>query len=142
MSTLDRAIEIAVNAHRHQLDKGGAPYILHPLRVMLAMETLEERIAAVLHDVVEDSNVTLDNLKQEGFSDEVVVAVGMLTRKKDEDYKTFIRRVSVNKLARRVKMADLQDNMDLRRIPNPTPADRARSSKYYNSLVTLRQYRP
>lgn len=142
MSTLDRAIEIAVAGHRHQLDKGGHPYILHPLRVMLAVESTTDRIVAVLHDVLEDTHIDMPYLVYQGFSIEVQQALDCLTRRPDEDYKKFILRCSFNEIARRVKMADLQDNMDLRRIANPTEVDRRRSARYYNSLVMLRQYRP
>jgi len=136
-ATIERAIVIAVMAHEGQVDKAGAPYIYHPLRVMLSLETLEERMAAVLHDVVEDGEVTLEQLRAEGSLEAVVGAVDALTKREGEDYEAFIRRVGPNRLARRVKLADLRDNSDLSRIANPTGKDRARLEKYRKSIAYL-----
>src|SRR5690606_22759929 len=123
MSTLERAIEIAVQAHAGATDKGGAPYILHPVRVMLRMRTDAERIAAVLHDVVEDTEWTIERLRHEGFSEEVLRAVEALTKRKGEDYFDFCRRARCNEIARKVKLADLTDNMDLKRLTHPITDD-------------------
>ena len=117
MSTLERAISIAVEAHTGQADKGGAPYILHPLRVMLAMQTTEARIVAVLHDVVEDSpHWSLDRLRAEGFSETVVRAIDAVTKRPDETYEDFVRRAGLDPIGRCVKLSDLKDNSDLARI--------------------------
>lgn len=116
MSDLDTALAIAVEAHRGQLDKAGQPYILHPLRVMARVTTPEERLVAVLHDVVEDSPTTLDDLRAAGFEEPVVRAVDRLTRRDDESYEAFIERLKDDPLARRVKLADLEDNMTLTRL--------------------------
>ncbi len=116
MSDLDTALALAVEAHRGQLDKAGQPYILHPLRVMARVTTPAERLVAVLHDVVEDSPTTLDDLRAAGFEEPVVRAVDHLTRREDESYKAFIERVDDDPLARRVKLADLEDNMTLTRL--------------------------
>lgn len=139
MSTIERAIEIAVVAHRGAVDKGGHPYILHPLRVMLAMgDDVHGRMAAVLHDVIEDAAIRPEYLLQQGMPPEVVDAVMVLTRRQDEEYMGFIRRCLGNELARRVKIADLRDNMDLSRIPNPTLTDKNRANKYFRALDILR----
>ena len=138
MSTLERAIEIAEIAHAGQFDKGGAPYIGHPLRLMKHLFSEEEKIAAVLHDVVEDGEVTLAELRAEGFSEEVVEAVDSLTRRPDEPYNLFILRAASNDLARRVKLADLFDNCDLSRIPDPGPADFERLKKYQGAIRAIR----
>lgn len=135
--TLERAIAIAAIAHEGQVDKAGAPYVLHPLRMMLAVTTPEARIAAVLHDVVEDTPVTLEQLRADGFSAAVVEAVEALTKRQDEDYETFIRRVAPNPIAREVKLADLRDNADLTRIAEPTEKDRARVEKYRRAMAIL-----
>jgi len=119
------------------VDKAGAPYVLHPLRVMLRMSTSEERMAAVLHDVVEDTDWTLERLRGEGFSDAVVAAVDALTRRADEDYETFVRRAAVNPIARRVKLADLQDNSDLSRIAHPTDRDYERLERYRRAIALI-----
>jgi Guanosine polyphosphate pyrophosphohydrolases/synthetases len=130
---LNKAIEIAAKAHSGQVDKGGNPYIMHPLRVMLNFcesEPEPVKICAVLHDVVEDSNITLDDLRAEGFSDEVIAALGCLTKKPGENYDDFISRVLTNDIACKVKNGDIADNMDLTRIPNPMAEDEERIQKY------------
>lgn len=134
MGTLEHAITIAATAHRGQIDKGGAPYVLHPLRVMLQMSTNQERITAVLHDVLEDSGLTVDDLRAEGFPDVVIEAVTLLTKSESEDYDAYVARVVLNPLARRVKVADLEDNCDLSRIPHPTGAHHALVEKYRRAL--------
>ncbi|MDQ0319993.1 hypothetical protein QO002_002131 [Pararhizobium capsulatum DSM 1112] len=112
MTDLNTAIQVATAAHAGQVDKSGQPYILHPLRVMLAMETEDERIVAVLHDILEDTPVTANDLYWEhGFKPHVVEAVFALSRKPGEDYPDFIRRLAVNPLARSVKIADIKDNL-------------------------------
>lgn len=141
MKMLEKAILIALEAHRGQVDKGGEPYILHPLRVMLAMKRECEKIAAVLHDVVEDSVWTLGMLKVQDFSDEVLDAVGALTRRSGESYSDFINRVGLNSIAREVKIADLKDNSDLSRIQNPSEVDFVRRDKYEGALRTLKAIR-
>ena len=137
MSMLERAIQIAVQAHMGQKDKGGEPYILHPLRIMFKMHTDLERMVAVLHDVVEDSEWTLDHLCDEGFPDQVLAAVDCLTRRNDEPYEDFVKRVQVNTLARTVKIADLEDNLDISRIPELTDKDIERIRKYQKALDVL-----
>ncbi|WP_412069368.1 HD domain-containing protein [Rubrivirga sp. IMCC43871] len=138
MSTLERAIAIAAQAHAGQTDKGGAPYILHPLRVMLRLHDADAQIAGVLHDVVEDTDWTLDQLRAEGFSDAVVRAVDHLTRRDDETYPAFVGRAGADPVAARVKVADLEENMDLSRIPEPTDKDRERLARYVRALAMLR----
>jgi (p)ppGpp synthase/HD superfamily hydrolase len=137
MSTLERAIAIAAEAHTGQTDKGDQPYILHPLRLMMQMRTDDQRRAAVLHDVVEDSDWTLDQLRSEGFSEPVVQAVDALTKRDGEPYDAFARRAAADPIARVVKIADIRDNMDLSRIPNPTRKDHARLENYRRALVVL-----
>jgi len=130
MSNLERAIAIAVDAHRGQKDKSSAPYILHPLRVMARVDTEAEKIVAVLHDVVEDTDWTFDDLRKEGFSQEVIQAIDCVTKRVGEPYEDFVKRSASNPLARRVKIADLEDNMDIRRIKTVTAQDMERFNKY------------
>lgn len=130
MSTLEKAIEIAARAHAGQTDKGGAPYILHPLRLMLAQRDLYARMAAVLHDVVEDTALTFDDLAREGFPAEVMDAVRALTKQPGEDRIAAARRAAANPIACAVKLADVADNMDLSRIPAPSDKDHARLQQY------------
>lgn len=139
MNLLEEAIALAVKAHRGQVDKGGHPYILHPLRLMLQMETENEMVVAVLHDVVEDSETGLDDLRAAGFPEEVISAIECLTKRKGEDYDAFIRRAATNPLARRVKIADLEDNMNLARISEVRSKDLERLAKYHRSLLELRK---
>lgn len=139
MATLERAIAIAAMAHEGQVDKAGMPYVLHPLRMMLSVDTPDARMAAVLHDVVEDTGVTLERLRAEGFPEVVLGAVEALTKRPEEedDYDAFIRRVAPNPLARKVKLADLRDNSDLSRIAEPTDRDRQRIEKYRRAIEYL-----
>jgi guanosine-3',5'-bis(diphosphate) 3'-pyrophosphohydrolase len=130
MATLERALEIAAAAHAGQKDKAGKPYILHPIRVMLSVKTLDEQIAAVLHDTVEDTSVTLEDLANAGFSSDIVTAVHALTKTDGEGRLAAAQRAVQNTIARRVKLADLADNMNLSRIPNPTSKDHARLEEY------------
>jgi guanosine-3',5'-bis(diphosphate) 3'-pyrophosphohydrolase len=137
MSTLERAIEIAVAAHKGQTDKGGQPYILHPLRVMVAVEGELAQTVAVLHDVVEDSDWTIEKLKDEGFTGNITEALDLMTKDPNLNYQDYIKSVRNNPIARAVKIADITDNMNLDRIPNPGPTDYARRDKYERALNTL-----
>lgn len=137
MSSLENAIKIALGAHKNQTDKAGESYILHPLRLMLKFEDDDLRIAAVLHDVVEDSAFDLDFLKKEGFSSIVLSAVEALTRRNGETYKAFIERLECNDLAVRIKIEDLKDNMNLTRIKRITNDDLQRVKKYHSALMRL-----
>jgi hypothetical protein len=128
--TLERAIVIAVEAHAGQQDKAGNPYILHPLRVMQRVTTEEERIAAILHDVVEDTTVTMDDLRNDGFSQPVLTAVAALTKLPGESRMQAAARAVADPIARVVKLADNAENMDMSRIPNPTEKDHARLKEY------------
>jgi len=140
MSTLERAIVIAATAHEGQTDKAGAPYVLHPLRIMLRMTTRDERITAVLHDVVEDCDVTLEMLRAEGFSEQVVDAIDSVTKRSGESYDDFVMRAASNPTGRRVKLADLQDNSDLTRIQHPTERDYERVEKYRRAIEMLNTF--
>jgi len=138
MATLDRAIQIAATAHVGQVDKENLPYILHSLRVMMLVPGIAEKIAAVLHDVVEDTAVTHDDLATEGFSAEVLDAVHRLTRTKDIRYVDYVVRCKVSAIARAVKLADLTDNSRLDRNiirPDCFDHDMRRIGKY---LVTYK----
>jgi guanosine-3',5'-bis(diphosphate) 3'-pyrophosphohydrolase len=130
VATLERAIEIAARAHTSQADKAGQPYIIHPLRVMLRVTTKEEMIAAVLHDVVEDTPVSLEDLRREGFSEQVLAAVEALTKREGETRLEAAKRAATDPIARAVKLADNAENMDLSRIPNPTEKDLSRVEEY------------
>ena len=134
---IDKALRIACAAHAGQVDKAGAPYILHPLLLALTFSDPDLQVVALLHDVVEDSNVTLEGLRDAGFSDETVCAIDSLTRKKDEAYDNFIDRVAKNHIAKQVKIKDLEDNMDITRLSNVTKDDLNRLAKYQKAYAFL-----
>lgn len=136
MATLERAIRIAMKAHKGQTDKYGEPYIQHPLRVMHMGRTEDEKIVGILHDVVEDSDWTFADLRREGFPERIITALDCVTKRSDdEDYDKFVARTRTNPLAIRVKLNDLTDNMDIRRMPEVKEKDVKRLNKY------LRAYR-
>ncbi|MNM71863.1 Bifunctional (p)ppGpp synthase/hydrolase relA [compost metagenome] len=139
ISLLEKSIIIATKAHSGQFDKGGSPYILHPLRVMLSLDNDEDRIVGILHDVLEDTSITLQHLEDNGFLGEIEIldALVSITRKSNESYKDFILRVKLNPIALRVKLADLRDNMNISRINNPTEKDFARIEKYKKAYKLL-----
>jgi len=130
LDSLEDVIAFAVEAHRGQKDKVGDPYILHPLRMMTRLHGDAPRMAALLHDVVEDTGRTLDELRALGCPAPVVAAVDCLTHRAGESYDEFLDRVLTNPIARQVKLADLEDNMDVRRLPEVTENARVRLSKY------------
>lgn len=140
MSTLERAIAIAANAHEGQVDKAGAPYVLHPLRMMLRLSNTDERITAVLHDVVEDCGVSLETLRAEGFPERVIEAIDSVTRRPEESYDAFVLRAASNPIGRRVKLVDLQDNSDLSRIAKPTTHDYERVEKYRRAIGAIQAF--
>ncbi|MBB3111193.1 (p)ppGpp synthase/HD superfamily hydrolase [Paenibacillus phyllosphaerae] len=142
MSTLAKAIEIAAQAHGATMDRNGQPYILHPIRVMLDLDSEDERIVGVLHDVIEDTDLTLGDLRNAGFAPHIVDAVDSVTRREpnggeQEDYFDFVRRAKGNEIGRQVKLADLRDNMDWSRIQEPTEKDMKRMQKYEQAYYML-----
>ena len=137
---LQRAIEIATEAHKDQTDRSGKPYIGHITRVSQAGRTLEERMAGILHDIVEDTDWTFERLAGEGIPPQVIDAVRCLTKQEGEDYDRFIERVKTNPIAIEVKLNDLRDNMDVTRIPEIDDWYVAHLRKYhraYNDLLKL-----
>ncbi len=138
MSTLERAIQIATEAHKGQFDKAGREYIGHPIRVMEMGKTEDEKIVGVLHDVIEDTDWTFERLEAEGFSQEVINALRCVTKtSENENYDDFIDRVKKNPLAAAVKINDLTDNMDIRRLPYLSDKDVKRLKKYLKAYKRL-----
>ncbi len=135
---LEKAIQIALDAHRGKIDKGGSPYILHPLRIMLSMETIDEQIVGILHDVIEDSIVTIDDLRTENFSENILEALELLTKKVHQSYEEYIFDIKYNQLAKKVKIADLEDNMNIKRLNILTGKDIERIKKYRNAFKLLK----
>lgn len=134
---LEKAIRLASNAHFGQTDKAGKPYIFHPFRVMEKCTFIDDKIVAILHDTIEDTDITPDRLVSDGFPSYIVETVRCLSRTKSETYEEFIQRVSLNPLAIRVKIADLQDNLDLSRLNQIKDSDFNRIDKYIKSLDYL-----
>lgn len=138
MATLERAIAIAATAHAGQRDKTGAPYILHPLRMMMRLDSIESRIVAMLHDVVEDTEWTFDALAAEGFSEAVLSALECVTKREGEEYQAFVQRSAANPIARQVKLMDLEDNMNILRLATVTDKDLERLRKYHQAWLALK----
>ena len=133
MASIERALQIAAGAHEGQKDKEGGPYILHPLRVMNAVEGEAEKVVAILHDVIEDTSVTAEDLRREGFGETVLAALDCVTHRKGEPYADYVVRCKGDRIGRRVKLADLEDNTRLARALmrfDRIEADTARLRKY------------
>lgn len=130
MVSIEQAIAFAATKHMGQVDKANAPYILHPLRVMMNVSTIQQKIVAVLHDVLEDTNTTVDELYELGCDNDIVEAILALTKLKGESRTEAAKRTLQNTIARVVKIADITDNMDLSRIHSPTDKDFERIKEY------------
>jgi len=139
MNIIEKSLEIALKAYAGQTDKAGKPYILHPLRLMAKMETEEEMCVALLHDVIEDSDFTAENLINNGIPANVVNAVQYLTKNTGENYDAFIDRVLENKLAAKIKLADIEDNINVLRLNTVTEKDLQRIAKYHKAWHKIKQ---
>lgn len=137
---LSKALNIATKAHDGQTDKAGAPYIFHPIRVANRCSSDEERIVALLHDTIEDTDVTPDNLLSDGFPRSIVDAILSVTRNDDESYDDFIKRARLNSIGKQVKLHDLEDNMDITRLNELTEKDLNRLNKYLKAYRCLKEY--
>lgn len=138
MSNFQRALEIAVEAHSGQLDRAGQPYILHPMRLVMKMQANEERIVAALHDVAEDAKAwPLERIAGEGFSDDVMSALVLLTKPKGADYALYVKAIKASDLACKVKIADLEDNMDITRFKHYDEKSLKNVEKYHYSWLVL-----
>lgn len=134
---IKKALNIAYNKHNNQFDKGNTPYIFHPIHVAEQMDDENSIIVALLHDVIEDTNTSLEEIKKNGFNDEIIEALNLLTHKDNLDYFEYIKKISNNKLARKVKIADIKHNMDLTRLNEVTHEDKNRYEKYKKCLEYL-----
>lgn len=136
-SQSEKAYRIAKKAHLGQVDKAGEDYIKHPEKVASFVKTDEEKAVAYLHDVIEDTELTLEDLYEYGFSKEILEAVDIITKKRGEDYQSYLNSVKKNKLARAVKLADLRHNSDLTRLTEVTEKDIKRKEKYQKAIDFL-----
>ena len=139
MKLIETSLQIALRAYAGKTDKAGREYILHPLRVMAKMNTDLERSAALLHDVIEDSDITPAQLLAEGIPAEVVEAIQYLSKNEGEDYQDFVARAKRNKIAARVKIADIEDNIDVLRLSSLDEWDLARIKKYHTAWRFLQE---
>ena len=139
MNIIEMSLQIALRAYAGKTDKAGREYILHPLRVMAKMKTDEEMSAALLHDVLEDSDITAEELLAEGIPAEVVEAVRCLSKNEGEDYMDFVARAKKNRLAARVKIADIEDNIDVLRLASLNESDLARIQRYHAAWRLLQE---
>ena len=137
---LEIAIAIAVEAHKGQTDKADMPYILHPLRVMNSVNTLEEKIIAVLHDVVEDTSITFHFILEKGIDKHLIDVLRLLTHEKAVPYEDYIQKIAINRLATQIKLADLRDNSNLDRLKEKTDKDYQRLEKYRKAIAFLEQH--
>lgn len=135
---LEKALLIATKAHAGQTDKAGVPYVFHPIRVSCKCVTNEEKIVALLHDTIEDTHITTDFLLSEGFPCKIIDAILSVTRNKNESYSDFIKRCRKNTIGKQVKIHDLEDNMDISRLPQVTEKDLARLNKYIEAYKYLK----
>ncbi len=138
MNIIEKSLEIALKAYAGQTDKAGEIYILHPLRLMARMETEEEKSVALLHDVIEDSDYTAEDLINNGIPSDVVDAVLSLTKQNGENYEQFIKRVLKNKLASKIKLVDIEDNINVLRLNTINNKDLERIAKYHKAWQTLK----
>ncbi|MFJ8528390.1 hypothetical protein [Bacillus sp. NPDC094106] len=136
---LKKAIQIAYEAHKEQMDKGGNPYILHPLHVMNQLETIDEKIVGVLHDTKEDAGLTDEFFRSEGFPERIIQGIDSVTRRPGETYMEFIKRSSEDELGRKVKKEDILHNMDLSRISVITEKHISLQKRYKKGLDFLNQ---
>ena len=140
MATIEKAIVIASRAHAGVKDKQGKPYILHPIRVMMGVENEATQIVAILHDVVEDTSVSMPDIRAEGFSQEVIDALTLVTHQKDQPYSEYVIACKQNEIARHVKLSDLRDNASLSRVllrPDRFEGDSSRMHRYVLSYRFL-----
>jgi (p)ppGpp synthase/HD superfamily hydrolase len=137
MDLIEKSLEIALKAYSGQKDKAGETYILHPLRIMAKMESTEERCIALLHDVIEDSEITAEDLIAQGLPKNVVVAIEALTKNNGENYEDFVDRVMKNALATKVKIADIEDNINVLRLNSINDTDLQRVAKYHRAWKKL-----
>ena len=139
MNLVEKALQIALDAHSGQVDKAGLPYIMHPMAVAIKQKTTDAFAVALLHDVIEDSSYTADDLKKEGIPQHILDALILLTHDKDEPYMEYVSKIKSNELAKAVKLADLQHNSNLSRLSSVTDADIERQRKYAEAIALLRK---
>lgn len=134
-----KAMQLSFDAHKDQRDRSGLPYVFHPFYLATQMEGEYETVVALLHDVVEDTPYTLEDLSEMGYPEPVLEALALLTHQPEEEYMSYVARIKSNPIARRVKIADLHHNSDLSRLDSITPKDLERAEKYRQALKLLEE---
>lgn len=137
MADLERALQIAVKAHAGVKDRSGVPYIFHPIRVMMRCRTEDAKIVALLHDVVEDTDITFEDLAAEGFSEKILEALRLVTHFDEDSYEAYVEKIADNPIAVEVKLADLEDNSDIRRLKTMHQKSAERFAKYLHAYRFL-----
>ena len=135
---LHRAIKIACEAHQGQSSINGEPYILHPLRLLIKAKSNEERIIAILHDVIEKTNISLLDLKNNGFDQNIISSIDSLSRRRSESYIEYIERLMQNKISVKIKLLDLADNIKIHSKNNYNGIYDAKIIQYKNALKQIR----
>jgi len=135
---LHKALTIASEAHQGQSSINGEPYILHPLRLLIKSKNNEERIIAVLHDVIEKSNIRLSDLKSRGFDQNIISSIDSLSRRKSESYSDYIVRIMQNRISIKIKLLDLADNIKMHRENNENGVYDAKINQYQNALKQIK----
>lgn len=139
MNLVEKALQIALDAHSGQVDRAGMPYIMHPIAVAVRQKSTDAFAVAVLHDVMEDSEYTADDLRKHGIPEHIIEALILLTHAEGEPYMDYVKKIKSNELAKVVKLADLEHNSILSRLPNITEADIARQHKYAEAIRVLKE---
>ena len=133
-----KALKVCFDMHKDQTDKSGLPYVFHPFHLAEQMKDEATTVVALLHDVVEDTEITIDDLQKMGFSQEVLEAIALMTHNDEVPYMEYVARIKTNPIARAVKLADLKHNSDMTRLESITPYDKERASKYKRAIRLLK----
>lgn len=139
MAALDQAILIAAQAHQDQKDRYGKAYILHPIRVMMQFDSEPEMIVAILHDVVEKTEWTFDQLHEQGINEDIIEAVDLLTRREAQPYKEYIDKLKGNPIVRKVKIADIEDNMNPKRMDSLSEKNFEKLARLHKAWAILKE---
>jgi len=134
-----RALSLCFEAHKDQKDKSGLPYVFHPFHLAEQMEDEETTVVALLHDVIEDTEYTIEDLQKVGFSQRVISAIALMTHDPQVPYMEYVRAIKSNPIARAVKLADLRHNSDMTRLDIITQRDEERAQKYLDAIVVLEE---
>ena len=134
-----KALKLCFEAHKDQLDKSSLPYVFHPFHLAEQMDSEETTVVALLHDVVEDTSYTIEDLKNMGFSEKILEAVSLMTHEEGMEYMDYVKKIKNNEIARKVKLADLKHNSDLKRLDKVDEKALKRREKYIKAIALLEE---